>query len=175
MNTFFFKGTPAAAGADGAAGAAKGRERAPACKWGALWPCPTPALTTCATVGESLLLGPGALVKTQRAPCSALSELRPRSLRRWGWNTTPVGSQGRFISLFTCLFSCRQWGHLPGLQQPPLCSSFSAVAVCLTHLFSGLPGSGWVPSSSCPLPLPLPPVNSPRSRGRWDKNIHQHF
>lgn len=32
----------------------QGQERAPACKWGALGPCPTPALTTCVTVGKSL-------------------------------------------------------------------------------------------------------------------------
>lgn len=104
MNTFFFKGTPAAAGADGAAGAAKGRERAPACKWGALWPCPTPALTTCATVGESLLLGPGALVKTQRAPCSALSELRPRSPEALGMEHYPgrVRKEDLFPYLLVC-------------------------------------------------------------------------
>ena len=80
-----------------------------------------------------LPLGPGSLVKNARAPCSALSELRPRSPEVVGMEHH-LGQQGRFIFLLICLFSCRQRGHLPGPQQPPLCSSFSVAAVCLTHL-----------------------------------------
>lgn len=78
-----------------------------------------------------------------------LGEQRPRSPVAERMEHRP-GQQGRFISLFICLFSCRWQGHLPGPQQSPLLSCFSAVAVCLTNGFSGLLGWVLVPVSSCP-------------------------
>lgn len=80
-----------------------------------------------------------------RFPCPVLGEQRPRSPATVGIELYH-GQQGRFIVLCVCLFGCRWRGRLPCLQQPRLCSCFSAVAVCLIDLVASVAGAGPVSS-----------------------------
>lgn len=121
-------------------GAAKGRGRAPACKWGALGLCPTPAcphhLRDCGQVIPHA--GPGPLMKNEWVPCRERGEPRPCSPEVLRMDSTLVGRKIHFLGV--CPFSCGQWGSAPGRQRLPLCSS-----LCCSYLpDSFIPWPPWL-------------------------------
>ena len=109
----------------------------------------------------------------------ALGESRPRCPLQVRIDHYP-GWQGRLIFLLIYLFSRSVPGSLASLQQPPLCSSFSAAFDCLINVLSGFFGWSWSLCSPASLVaqtikrLPAMPETWVRSLG-WEDPLEKEM